>query len=93
MTPQTQNPVTTVPSPAPALHLAHSVRPAVPRDRLLRLKDVETTTGLKKSSVYEMVRAGKFPRPININRRMSAWSENAVLQWVQDRINQAAAVQ
>lgn len=71
---------------ATALHLAHSTRPVIPRDRLLRLADVENTTGLRKSSIYALAREGKFPKPINLSRRMSAWSESAVLSWVQDRI-------
>lgn len=80
------SPTTSTHQPAPALHLAHSTRPVVPRDRLLRLPDVENTTGLRKSSIYAMAKAGTFPKPINISRRMSAWSESAVLSWVQDRI-------
>lgn len=86
-----QNKPTTM--PAPALHLAHSTRPVIPRDKLLRLPDVESITGLKKSSIYAMERVGKFPKHIAVTRRMSAWPESAVLQWVQDRINQATQVQ
>ena len=86
-------PLTTQSTPAPALHLAHSTRPVIPRDRLLRLPDVETMTGLRKSSIYTLIKEGKFPKQITVTRRMSAWAESAVLQWVQDRINQATAVQ
>lgn len=88
----TANPIQSTPQPtqAPALHLAHSTRPVIPRDKLLRLGDVEAMTGLKKSSVYALMRAGKFPKNIAVTRRMSAWAESAVLQWVQDRINTGA---
>lgn len=86
-------PLTTQSPPAPALHLAHSTRHVIPRDRLLRLPDVEAMTGLRKSSIYTLIKDGKFPKQITVTRRMSAWAESAVLQWVQDRINQATAVQ
>jgi len=76
------------PSQAPALSLAHSAKPVTPRDRLIRLADVEHIVGFRKSQVYSLMRLGKFPRPIQIGR-MSAWPESAVHQWVQDRIQEA----
>lgn len=72
---------------APAIHLAHSAKPVTPRDRLLRLPEVEAITGMKKTSIYALMREGRFPQRICLSRRMSAWSESAVLQWVQAKIN------
>jgi prophage regulatory protein len=60
--------------------------PPVKRDRLLRLPEVEGLTGLKKSSIYGLVKAGKFVRPVRISARCVAWPEQACLQWVQDQI-------
>ena len=73
------------------MQIAHSARPAVPRDRLLRLGDVELVTGCKKSTIYKLMKEGKFPSCINITSRMVAWPETAVLSWVQARIEGAAA--
>jgi prophage regulatory protein len=73
---------------APALHLAHTTKPVTPRDRLIRLPQVEATTGFKKSTLYGWIKEGKFPRPVQIGR-MSAWPESKVHQWVQDRIQEA----
>lgn len=74
------------------MHLASENRPQVKRDRLLRLSDVEATTGLKKSTIYLLQRRGEFPRCVQITPRQVAWPESAVLQWVQDRISQARGV-
>jgi prophage regulatory protein len=74
-------------SPA-SMQLAHSARPATPRERLLRLPDVESLTGCKKSTIYKLMKEGKFPSCVRITARMSAWPESTVLQWVQDRINE-----
>ena len=76
---------------APAVHLAHSAKPVIPRDRLLRLPEVEAATGCKKSTIYTLMKEGRFPSCVRITSRMSAWSESAVLQWVQDRIEQGGA--
>lgn len=56
---------------------------------LWRLPRVEEATGLKKSTIYELMRAGKFPKSVRLSSRMVAWPEAAVLQWVQDRITGA----
>ena len=65
-------------------------RPVVPRDRLLRLPEVEALTGIKKSTIYLLMKQGKFPPSVAITRRMSAWPETKVLQWVQERIHGGA---
>lgn len=56
------------------------------RDRLLRLAEVESITGLKKSTIYAMMKRGDFPPGSRRTPRCVAWSERAVLQWVNDRI-------
>lgn len=76
------------PTQPASLHLAHTAKPVTPRERFLRLPQVEATTGFKKSTLYHWIKEGKFPRPVPVGR-MSAWPESAVLQWVQDRIQEA----
>ena len=70
----------------PGVALVHSTKPVIPRDRLLRLPDVETATGCKKSTIYKLMKEGKFPPCVRITARMTAWPESAVLAWVQARI-------
>lgn len=71
------------------MQLVHQSRPAVPRDRLMRLPEVEAIVGFKKSTIYELMRAGKFPRSVRLNARTVCWPESAVLTWVQERIAEA----
>ena len=42
------------------MQLVHETRPVVPRDRLIRMSEVETLTGLGKTSIYELMKAGKI---------------------------------
>ena len=70
------------------MQLVHSAAPAVPRDRLLRLPDVEALAGIKKSTIYQLMREGKFPSCVRISRRLSVWPESAVLTWVNQRIRE-----
>ena len=73
------------------MQLVSDTRPQVKRDKLLRLPDVEALTGCKKSTIYNLMRAGKFVQPVRISARCTAWPESAVLQWVQDRIAAASS--
>lgn len=71
-----------------AMHPTIENRPQVPRDRLLRLTEVELLVGLKKSTIYHLMRQEPpaFPRCVQITPRCVAWPESHCLQWVQDRI-------
>ena len=73
------------------MQLVHSATPAPPRDRLLRLPDVERLAGIKKSTLYALMQKGQFPPCVRISRRLSVWSESAVLTWVNERIREGGA--
>ena len=68
------------------MQLVHQARPVIQRDRLIRLPEVESLTGCKKSTIYQMMKEGRFVKPIRYSARMVVWPEAAVLQWIQDRI-------
>lgn len=72
-------------------HLVHAGRGAVPRDRLIRIGEVERLAGVRKSTIYSLMKAGGFPRCVQVTPRCVAWPESSVLQWVQDRITTAQA--
>lgn len=68
------------------IHLVAKAPPPVPVDRLVRISEVEHLTSLKKSSIYALMRAGKFVRPVRLSARCTAWPLSSVSAWVQDRI-------
>lgn len=72
------------------MQLVHAQKPVVPRDRLLRLPEVVAMTGASKTTIYDLMKAGKFPACTKITRRMAVWSEAAVLTWIQARITEGA---
>ncbi|MFT6296948.1 MAG: prophage regulatory protein [Yoonia sp.] len=51
----------------------------------LRRSAVEAATGLSRSTLYQMMNSGDFPRPIRIGQRAVAWPESAVLAWLASR--------
>lgn len=57
-------------------------------ERLLRLPDVEAMTGLRKSSIYEMMgrTPPAFPPAIKLSRRAVCWSQSSIQQFISERI-------
>lgn len=51
----------------------------------LRRPAVEAATGLSRSSIYEMMKNGDFPRPVRIGKRAVAWRESAISDWLANR--------
>lgn len=56
------------------------------RHTILRLRDVQRTTGLSRSTIYLHVSEGTFPKPISLGGRAVGWVEDEVQAWVQRRI-------
>ena len=54
-------------------------------DRLLRLNEVITRTGLSRSSIYRMMRDGSFPEPLKIGARAVRWPESEIEAWLASR--------
>ena len=56
-------------------------------EKHLRRSDVETITGLSRSTIYSMMGDEEFPRPVRIGKRAVAWPESAIMKWLADRPN------
>ncbi|MEP1353371.1 MAG: AlpA family phage regulatory protein [Tateyamaria sp.] len=50
---------------------------------MLRRHAVEIATGLSRSSIYAMMDAGSFPRPIRIGKRAVAWRHSDIAAWIE----------
>lgn len=55
--------------------------------RILRRKQVESRTGLSRSTIYARMTEGSFPRPIDLGGgRAVGWIEAEIEAWLQTRI-------
>lgn len=57
--------------------------------RTLRLPEVIYRTSLKKSTIYEFIANGSFPKPINLGSRAVGWLEEEIDQWLDKKIQQS----
>ena len=54
-------------------------------DRLLRRGEVETRTGLARTTIYRLMRAGQFPEPVQIGPRAVRWPAGEIATWISKR--------
>jgi prophage regulatory protein len=54
---------------------------------ILRRKQVESRTGLSRSTIYARISEGKFPKPIGLGGgRAVGWIEAEIDDWLKSRI-------
>ncbi|MGH8846096.1 MAG: helix-turn-helix transcriptional regulator [Polaromonas sp.] len=56
-----------------------------------RLRDVVRITALSRSTLYRRISEGRFPAPIHLGGRASAWPSEALQAWIDDPESYRAA--
>lgn len=79
------NPNTQHPTASASTHGAAAQPATGQSSRLIRLPAVEGLTGLKRSSIYALMRARSFPGSVRLSTRAVAWREAEVLAWCSQR--------
>lgn len=59
---------------------------ANPPIRILRLAEVMARTGLSRTTIYERMAEGRFPRPVPLGPRSVGWIESELEAWFRERI-------
>lgn len=52
---------------------------------LMRRPEVEKAVDLSSASIYRLMAAGEFPRPIRTGKRAVRWRASDVLAWLEAR--------
>jgi len=63
----------------------------MPNRTIYRLPQVMARTGLSRSTIYELIRKGKFPSQINLGPRAVGWIESEIVNWIEARIDESRA--
>lgn len=61
-------------------------------ERFLRRPDVEHRVGLRRTTIYRMISAGEFPRPVVVGGA-SVWPESEVTDWMARQVARRNAAQ
>ncbi len=52
---------------------------------LVRLRQLTAMVGLSRSTIYRLVKAGNFPKPIRIGISSLAWRMDEIHKWIDSR--------
>jgi prophage regulatory protein len=52
---------------------------------LWRLPKVMQHIGLRKTKIYMLIKAGEFPKPIELTKRARAWKAEEIIGWAMKR--------
>lgn len=55
-------------------------------EKHLRRRAVEEITGLSRSTIYDLMGKGQFPRPVKLTAKAVAWPESAISDWLNSRL-------
>lgn len=55
---------------------------------LITIKEVEKTTGFKKSAIYLRIGQGAFPKQVKLGSRTARWVRGEIEAWKQELIKQ-----
>ncbi|MGE0118692.1 MAG: helix-turn-helix transcriptional regulator [Dongiaceae bacterium] len=55
-------------------------------ERFLRRRDVVAITGLSRSQVDRLTKAGQFPSRVTLGPNSSAWLASEVQAWIAERV-------
>lgn len=55
-------------------------------NKVLRLPQVISLTGLSRSTIYLRISNNEFPKPISLGGRSVGWLESDVAEWIDSKI-------
>ncbi|HYC42360.1 MAG TPA: AlpA family transcriptional regulator [Noviherbaspirillum sp.] len=53
---------------------------------IIRLPQVKERTGLSRTTLYSLIKEGKFARPISIGARAVGWLSSDIDAWIEARV-------
>ena len=60
----------------------------IQKKKLLRLPEVISRTGYKRSNIYQLMNLDDFPKSVRLGPRAVAWLSSEIDQWIDDRVKE-----
>jgi prophage regulatory protein len=60
--------------------------------RIIRIGAVKDKLGISRSSIYQRISQGSFPKQVRLGPHSVGWVENEVEAWLADRISESRPV-
>lgn len=56
--------------------------------RILRRPEVESKTGFKRAHIYNLIKQGRFPKPMRLGVRAVGWDSFEIEAWIAERLSE-----
>jgi len=60
---------------------------------ILRRPQVQQRTGLSRSTLYQFIKEGAFPKPVQLGLRAVGWLEADINDWIAKRVREARCLE
>ena len=60
----------------------------IQKKKLLRLPEVISRTGYKRSNIYQLMNLGDVPKSVQLEPGTVAWLSSEIDQWIDDRVKE-----
>jgi prophage regulatory protein len=57
--------------------------------RFLRLAEVRQRVPYSRSTIYQLIAQGRFPKPVSLGARAVAWLESEIDAWIEARVDES----
>ena len=57
--------------------------------KLIRRHQLEANLGISRSTIYQMMASGEFPKPLKIGRRAVGWRVEDIEKWLEEMQEQS----
>ena len=57
------------------------------RERFLRIPEIVHRTGMSRTTIYDRINEGKFPKQIPLGSNLVVWLESDVQKWMQEQVD------
>ena len=54
--------------------------------RIINTKECCQITGFSRQTIYNLIKAGKFPKPFKLGQKTNSWLYEDIIKWLDDRI-------
>ena len=54
--------------------------------RVLRIDEVVALVGLSRSTIYHLIAAGDFPKPLKLTANAVGWRSDEIEAWINSRV-------
>lgn len=54
-------------------------------NKIMRMPEVINFTGISRATIYRLIKAGEFPKPLKLSKGIIGWTTKEIERWIRSR--------